>query len=59
MPRPYKAELGFSQKTQRQPISRLALVFFAAPGGYFSSGRGSGETTGLPSRSRRTVRPPV
>ena len=49
----------FLKKSAPADGFRLALVFFAAPGGYFSSGRGSGDTTGLPSRSRRTVRPPA
>ena len=50
---------AFRKKSAPADGFRLALVFFSAPGGYFSSGRGSGETTGLPSRSRRTVRPPA
>ena len=50
---------AFRKKSAPADGCRLALVFFAVPGGYFSSGRGSGETTGLPSRSRRTVRPPA
>ena len=56
---PLQGRTGLLSKNLAPAGCRLALVFFAAPGGYFSSGRGSGETTGLPSRSRRTVRPPA